>query len=96
MSQERTCPVAIRAKGLALHRQRFDSAFSRMAARHRPKVVVTAWQNAALGISFRIFSDVARASRLEAALLKDKILPRQIIIRLYLDVRQEPPEVVHN
>lgn len=45
------------------------SAFSRMADRHRPEVVVTAGQNAAMVVSFRIFSDVARANRLEADLL---------------------------
>ena len=79
-----------------LQRQKIGSAFSRMAGRLRPEVVVTAVQNAAEVVPFRIFSDVARANRLEADLLQDKILPRQKVIRLYSDVRQEPPEVLHN
>jgi len=40
-----------------------------MAGRHRPEVIVTEGQNAAKVVSFRIFSDVAGANRLEANLL---------------------------
>lgn len=48
-----------------------------MASRHRPKVIVTAGQNAASERrNTQGNSDVARANRLEADLLQDKILHR--------------------
>ena len=58
MSRERTCPVAHTAKGFALLRQKDYSAFSRMAARHRPEVAVTIGQNVAPAKSTRLYLDV--------------------------------------
>lgn len=62
-----------------------------MGANH-PEVVVTAGQNAAKVVLFRIFSDVARANRLEANLLKDKIL-LWVIFRIFQMAERHRAEV---
>ena len=75
MSRERTCPVAHTAKGFALLRQKDYSAFSRMAARHRPEVAVTIGQNVASAKSTRLYLDVRQEPPEAQRLRRDRAAP---------------------
>ena len=75
MSRERTCPVAHTAKGFALLRQKDYSAFSRMAARHRPEVAVTIGQNVASAKSTRHYLDVRQEPPEAQRLRRDRAAP---------------------